>query len=92
VHYGLQVGGRWPDPREVAVDGSSIRTDLCYFILPWPPDPRLGSALLIAPVEEELAPGTVAIWLEQGSVHVELDGSTLDPERLEQLRDLGYVR
>ena len=86
-----RIDGAWPDLERVLVDGQGVvRTELA-FLIPRPPDGRLTQALQ-AGVAADPPPGAIVIWMESVSGDGEIDASNLDPELVEQLRAIGYLK
>ncbi len=90
VYTLVRLDGRWPDPRRIALDGQPVAHDVLEFVLPTPEDRRLNALLRSAP--RELPPGAIALWESFGVEQGEIDTERLNPEVVEQLRELGYLR
>jgi arylsulfatase A-like enzyme len=84
----VRIDGRWPAPEQVSLDGQGVAADSLGF---WLIGNRLAAAML-GGADAEAAPGSVVIRATASSSPAEIDPETLAPERVDQLRELGYVR
>jgi len=74
----VHIDDRWPDPTKVSLDGHPVETDVCRFMLPMPPDGRIGEALVERVDPQELPLGAIAVWIEHGAESIEVDTSVFD--------------
>ena len=84
------IDERWPDPARVALNGRGLSTEVLGFVVP--NDDRVLAALLSPPDVETLPPGAIAIWTASAENAAEIDTTDMDPQLLEDLRELGYVK